>query len=324
MKKILAALLAALLPMLALTACGASGGDGAQETDTLQIVATIFPEYDWVLELLGDNPAGAEVTLLLDSGVDLHSFQPTADDIIKISTCDLFIYVGGESDTWAEDTLAEASNEDMVVVNLLEALGDGVKEEETVEGMEAEEEDEEETEYDEHVWLSLKNAQTLCRYLSGRLCEIDPAHSAAYQENTEAYVERLDALDGEYQSAVSAAAGDTLLFADRFPFRYLCDDYGLNYYAAFSGCSAETEASFETIAFLAGKVDELGLTGVLTIDGSDQKVAQTILSTAQTESAQILTLNSMQSATLEDAAAGASYLSIMEDNLEVLVQALDY
>ncbi|MCC8121666.1 MAG: metal ABC transporter substrate-binding protein, partial [Oscillospiraceae bacterium] len=292
--------------------------------EVLPLVTPSFPNYDWTVHILGAGQTDAEGTLLLDSGVDLHSFQPTADDIIKIATCDLFVYVGGESEDWVEDALAESSNEDMVVVNLMDVLGEALKEEETVEGMQSEEEeDEEETEYDEHIWLSLKNAQTLCQYLSDRLCEIDSEHSAAYQENAAAYLEQLDELDGAYQAAVSAADRNTLLFADRFPFRYLCDDYGLSYYAAFSGCSAETEASFETVVFLADKVDELGLSSILTIDGSDQKVAQTVLSTAQAEDVQILTMDSMQSTTLEDAENGVSYLSIMEDNLTALTQALN-
>lgn len=324
MKKIVSVLLAALLAALGLTACGTSDAAGEQDGETIQIVTTVFPIYDWTVELLGDGQTDAEVTLLLDSGVDLHSYQPTADDIIKISTCDLFVYVGGESEDWVEDALAERSNEDMVVVNLMDVLGEALKEEETVEGMQSEEEEGEgETEYDEHIWLSLKNAQTLCQYISDRLCEIDPENSAGYQENTAAYLEQLDGLDGAYQTAVSTADRSTLLFADRFPFRYLCDDYGLSYYAAFSGCSAETEASFETVVFLADKVDELGLSSILTIDGSDQKIAQTILSTAQTEDVQILTLDSMQSTTLEDAENGVSYLSIMEDNLTALTQALN-
>ncbi len=324
MKKRMFALCAALLAALGLTACGVPDAAGEQDGETLQIVATIFPIYDWTVALLGDGQTDAEVTLLLDSGVDMHSFQPTADDIIQISTCDLFLYVGGESESWVEDALAERTNEDMVVVNLMDVLGEALKEEETVEGMQSEEEeDEEETEYDEHIWLSLKNAQTLCQYLSDRLCELDPEHSAAYQENAAAYLEQLDELDGAYQAAVSAADRNTLLFADRFPFRYLCDDYGLSYYAAFPGCSAESEASFETVVFLVDKVDELGLSCILTIDGSDQKVAQTVLSTAQAEDVQILTLDSMQSTTLEDAETGVSYLSIMEDNLTALTQALN-
>ena len=292
----------------------------------LKIVTTIFPEYDWVREILGDKVDHAEVTMLLDNGVDLHSYQPTADDIIKISDCDLFIYVGGESDGWVEDALKEATNKDMRVINLLDVLGERVKEEEVVEGMEAEEEesvDEDEPEYDEHVWLSLKNAETLCNAITDALEEIDPANKDAYAANAASYLEKLAALDGEYQAVVDNAVRKTVLFGDRFPFRYLVDDYGLSYYAAFAGCSAETEASFETISFLAGRVDELGLPCVLTIEGAQHKIAETIVQNSAAKNQSILTLDSMQSTTSADAANGTTYLSVMESNLVVLKQALN-
>ncbi|MBQ7430897.1 metal ABC transporter substrate-binding protein [Butyrivibrio sp.] len=297
-------------------------------SDGIKIVTTIFPEYDWVNVILGENAANAEVTMLLDNGVDLHSYQPTAEDIMKIATCDLFIYVGGESDEWVEDALAEATNKDMQVINLLEVLGENVKEEEVVEGMEAEEEheesdSEEEVEYDEHVWLSLKNAQVLCTAIEESLEVIDPANSDLYKANLEAYVAQLSDLDAQYQAAVDSSEVDTLLFGDRFPFRYLVDDYGLSYYAAFVGCSAETEASFETITFLAQKVDELSLGTVLTIESSDQKIAQTIVENTQSKDQQILTLDSMQSTTSKDVASGTTYLSVMESNLSVLKAALE-
>lgn len=277
-------------------------------------------------EILGDKVDHAEVTMLLDNGVDLHSYQPTADDIIKISDCDLFIYVGGESDGWVEDALKEAANKDMQVINLLDVLGEQVKEEEVVEGMEAEEEeseDEDEPEYDEHVWLSLKNAETLCNTITDALEEIDPANKDAYAANAASYLEKLAALDGEYQTVVDNAARKTVLFGDRFPFRYLVDDYGLSYYAAFAGCSAETEASFETISFLAGKVDELGLPCVLTIEGAQHKIAETIVQNSAAKNQSILTLDSMQSTTSADAVNGTTYLSVMESNLDVLKQALN-
>ena len=277
-------------------------------------------------EILGDKADRAEVTMLLDNGVDLHSYQPTADDIIKISDCDLFIYVGGESDGWVEDVLKEAANKDMQVINLLDVLGEQVKEEEVVEGMETEEEeseDEDEPEYDEHVWLSLKNAETLCSAITDALEEIDPANKDAYAANAASYLEKLAALDGEYQTVVDNAARKTVLFGDRFPFRYLVDDYGLRYYAAFVGCSAETEASFETISFLAGKVDELGLPCVLTIEGAQHKIAETIVQNSAAKNQSILTLNSMQSTTSADAVNGTTYLSVMESNLDVLKQALN-
>ena len=292
----------------------------------LKIVTTIFPEYDWVRKILGDKADHAEVTMLLDNGVDLHSYQPTADDIIKISDCDLFIYVGGESDDWVEDALKEATNKEMQVINLLNVLGEQVKEEEVVEGMEAEEEeseDEDEPEYDEHVWLSLKNAETLCNAITDALETIDPANKDAYAANAASYLEKLAALDGEYQTVVDNAARKTVLFGDRFPFRYLVDDYGLSYYAAFAGCSAETEASFETISFLAGKVDELGLPCVLTIEDAQHKIAETIVQNTAEKNQSILTLDSMQSTTSTDVANGTTYLSVMESNLDVLKQALN-
>ncbi|WP_099468712.1 metal ABC transporter substrate-binding protein [Konateibacter massiliensis] len=339
MKKYISIILIAVIAIFSLSACGSkatnnsleSSSDTQTDTDTaqvkqLQIVTTIFPEYDWVKEILGDNADQAEITMLLDNGVDLHSYQPTAEDILKISTCDLFIYVGGESDEWVEDALKEATNKDMKVINLLEVLGDTVKEEEVIEGMEAEEEEEsgeeEGPEYDEHVWLSLRNAKVLCSVIADTLAEIDPDNAERYQANVAAYNEKLSALDTEYQSAINATAQKTLLFGDRFPFRYLADDYDLSYYAAFVGCSAETEASFETITFLAGKVDELGLNSVLTIEKSDQKIAKTITENTQNKNQQILTLDSMQSTTSEDVSGGATYLSVMESNLGVLKEVL--
>ena len=326
MKKTISLILTVLLLAGCLTACGTGAHKAAGNTGRLQIVTTIFPEYDWVMNILGDNPAQAEVTMLLDNGVDLHSFQPTAEDILKISTCDLFIYVGGESDAWVDDALKEATNPDMAVIDLLDVLGAAVKEEEVVEGMQEEEHEHEheegEVEYDEHVWLSLKNTATLVKSISQSLQKADPEHADVYKNNAAAYVEQLKSLDAEYQNVVTAAANTTLLFGDRFPFRYLVDDYGLSYYATFVGCSAETEASFETVTFLAQKMDELGLSVVLTIEGTDHRIAETIVQNTQTKNQQILTMDSMQAVTAQDVINGTSYLSIMKKNLSVLKDAL--
>ena len=290
------------------------------------VVATIFPVYDWVREVAGDD---VDLTLLLDNGVDLHSYQPTAQDIMKVATCDMFVYVGGESDDWVEDALSEAVNSDMVVVNLVEAMGGDIKMEEIVEGMEREEDEHEadahedhEDEADEHVWLSLRNAQKLVKVLASALGKADPGNAERYAANADAYAEKLAALDAEYTVVCEGADYDTLLFGDRFPFRYMTDDYGLNYYAAFSGCSAESEASFETVVFLAGKLDELKLPAVMTIEGSDGRLAETVVQATNTRDAKILTLDSMQSTTGEDLKNGATYLGIMQANLEVLRQAL--
>ncbi|PHU35791.1 metal ABC transporter substrate-binding protein [Pseudobutyrivibrio ruminis] len=335
-------ILAVLCICLMLVGCGAKGevtpADAGKATEaaqvsedgkTISVVTTIFPEYDWVRQVVGSN-SNVEITMLLDNGVDLHSYQPTAEDIMKIASCDLFIYVGGESDEWVEDALAESTNPDMKVINLLETLGDKVQEEEVVEGMEAEEEEEEEgeegeeeeVEYDEHVWLSLKNAEILVDEIANNLADIDADNVDTYKTNAANYVTELTALDEKYATAVSEGTADTILFGDRFPFRYLVDDYGLNYYAAFVGCSAETEASFETINFLSEKVDELGLKTVLTIENSDQKIAETIISNTKNKDAQILAMDSMQTTTSEDVANGVTYLGVMEENLKVLTEAL--
>lgn len=341
MKKITALLLALFMLVGALAGCGKQ--NDTNQTDKLSIVTTIFPEYDWVREILGDRADNAEITMLLDNGVDLHSYQPTADDIVKISDCDLFIYVGGESDGWVEDALRNAANGNMKVINLLEVLGDSVKTEEIVEGMQEEEhehedaeehehedahahedaeEHEHEEEADEHVWLSLKNAKMLVRVISKALQELDPDNKDTYAANADAYVKKLSALDAEYQAAVDAASNKTILFGDRFPFRYLVDDYGLRYYAAFVGCSAETEAGFETISFLAKRMDELKLPCVLTIESAQHKIAETIVRNTTAKNQRVLTMDSMQSTTSKDVKNGTTYLSVMEKNLSVLKEAL--
>ena len=525
MKNVFSALLAALMLVGILTGCtnqaemptvtAAPTGSQAQPAadEKIRIVTTIFPEYDWVREILGDKADSAEITMLLDKGVDLHSYQPTADDLIRISDCDLFVYVGGESDGWVDDALKNATNKNRKVINLLDVLGDSVKTEEVVEGMqetehdhdhdhskevstfeddevqdrslsdwagdwqsaypfaldgtlddafaamaekgemtveeyktyyqngyktditnidiegdhieftyegskkvgsnykyvgyyiqnwstgtkaamyrfEAEDKDsgapvyiefndhmiepaaaehfhirmsnesfdgivdpenswptffpadmtgeeicehmeghdhdededhEHEEEKDEHVWLSLKNAEVLINAISKSLQELDPGNKDTYAANADAYGQKLSALDAEYQKAVSAGTYKTLLFGDRFPFRYLVDDYGLSYYAAFAGCSAESEASFETVSFLARKVDEGKLPCVLTIEGKNHKIAETIVQNTAGKNQKILTMDSMQSTTSQDVARGTTYLSLMAKNLDVLKEAL--
>ena len=503
MKKYISILLAAVMAVGCLAGCGQkNSNEQADNTDDgkLKVVTTIFPEYDWVKEIAGDEISNIDLTMLLDNGVDLHSYQPTSEDILKISDCDLFVYVGGESDSWVDDALKNATNKDMQVINLLDVLKDSIKTEESMPAMQAEEghnhgyahfEDSdvqdrtlsdwdgdwqsvypylqdgvldevmekkaesgektaeeykeyyengyktdvsqitidaenntmcfvkngvaskatyeykgyqiydyesgsrgvryffeatsgdadapkyvqfsdhgiapgkaehfhiyagndgfdalseemenwptyypadmsgkeiaedmlehEEKEYDEHVWLSLKNAQTLCKAIAEALETADPEHKDVYAANVDSYLEKLSSLDGQYQDAVANGSQKTLLFGDRFPFRYMVDDYGLKYYAAFAGCSAESEASFETISFLAKKVDELGLKNIMTIENSDQKIAKTIRDNTKDKNQEILSLDSMQSTTSEDVKNGTTYLSVMESNLDVLKKAM--
>ncbi|MCR4742014.1 MAG: zinc ABC transporter substrate-binding protein [Treponema sp.] len=546
----------------------------AAKAKKLQVVTTIFPEYDWAREIIGDNIDNVELTLLLGNGVDLHSYQPSIQDIAKISTADIFIYVGGESDGWVKDALANATNKNMKVINLMEVLDGKTKAEEMKEGMqasehhhhhhgEAEDEDEHhhhdeeadehehhhhdeeaeehehhhhneeaeehehhhhdeeaeehehhhhqaftdadlkdrklsdwegkwqsvydfamdgsldhafeeiaeagnmhmedvkaayqtgfktdvaeitikgnkitykykdgksvtakykyaghaveawsdegdaalfrfestskkseapryiafndhmieptkaehfhiwmgndgfdsllgdrsnyptffpadmdghevahhlaghnhsheeeeeghhhhhgEVEYDEHVWLSVKFAKTLCVEIADALCQQDSANADSYKANLSSYTAKLDDLDSKFAAAVKAGSKNTLLFGDRFPFRYFVEDYGLDYFAAFVGCSAETEASFETVIFLANKVDELGLNSVLKIESGDGKIARTIVENSKNKNAKILTLDSIQSTTSKQAEAGVTYLSIMEGNVKVIEEAL--
>ena len=320
MRKAICLLLLLTLPLALLSGCGAAA---PEDNGKLKIVATIFPEYDWVRQILGERAENAELVLLLDNGVDLHSFQPSVQDMVQISDCDLLLYVGGVSDKWIDDALDAGGKEGRIAIDLLSVLGSAVKEEEFVEGMQAAaDEGEVEAEYDEHVWLSLRNAARFCEAITEALCTLDPEGQEVYAANRDAYLQSLAALDGEYQETVNASRVRTLLFGDRFPFRYLTDDYDLDYYAAFVGCSAETEASFETVAFLADKLNTLELHAVLTIETGDTSLAKTIIETSGKTDAEILQLDSMQAVTAARIAEGASYLQIMRDDLAVLRQAL--
>lgn len=350
MKRMISLIVCALM-LAVLAGCGGQTQPAQQpgtknEPKKQKIVTTIFPIYDWTTEILGGEAANAELTMLMKSGVDMHSYQPTADDLVKLSSCDVLIYVGGESDKWIEDARKEAVNKNMVALRLMDVLGDRLKHEEEVEGMEAhhhhehdkdghkhdehkheehghdKDNHEHHDEYDEHIWLSLKNAQLCVNAIADAVSRADAAHAQAYKDNAAAYGAKLSGLDKEFSAAVAAAPKKTLLFGDRFPFRYLADDYRLKYYAAFPGCSAETEASFETIAFLSAKLVELKLPAILTIEGGSRKVAETILYNTPTHDQKILVLDSMQSTVGEKATYGQDYLAVMKKNLEVLKEAL--
>ena len=312
--------------LFSLVACNSVSENKKQESHEFSIITTIYPEYAWAKEILGTRTDSVNLTLLIKNGIDLHSYKPTAHDVAKIASADMVIYVGGESDEWIKDALTASPKKGRVEINLMEALGDRVKAEEIVEGMQAEEEHhhDEEVENDEHVWLSLKNAEILVKKIAEELSKIDAAHASAYKQNAEAYIAQIQSLDAEYRTAVESAARKTVLFGDRFPFRYLVDDYGIKYYAAFVGCSAESEASFETIAFLTGKMDSESLPSIFIIENGNEKIAKAVLAASKnSKSAQILTINSMQSITEEQINNGINYLSLMKANLENLKKALN-
>lgn len=298
--------------------------DGENKSDGISVVTTIFPVYDWVKNIMGDVFDTSDVSFLLDSGIDMHSYQPTANDILKVTDCDVFIYVGGESDAWVADILKMMKNKNCVTLNLLDCLGDAAKQELQKEGMQVEEKEQEgeDAEYDEHIWLSLKTAKILCRHIADALVKADAKSAEKYRKNCETYCGALETLDSEYGTKISACKNKTLIFADRFPFRYLTDDYGLDYYAAFSGCSAESEAGFETIVFLAKKADEFSVGHIVVLEGGNNEIAKTVIESTVSKNAQTVTVDSMQSTTLKDAESGASYVDIMRKNLDAVITAL--
>lgn len=328
MKKNISLFMALVLLVTSMFACGNKDSKEVSNTETksFKIVTTIFPIYDWVKSILGDKFVKENVSILLDNSVDLHNYQPTSADIVEISNSDLFIYVGGESDEWVPDVLNQVSNTNLKTLNLMDSLSGSLQLEEEKEGMEESEEHEESAEegeeYDEHIWLSLKNAKKLVSVISNVIKEIDVDNAQAYEANANAYIEKLQSLDEAYTNMAINANNKMLIFGDRFPFLYMVKDYGLDYYAAFKGCSAETEASFKTIAFLTQKLDEYNLDYVMTIEGTNHKIAETIIENSKDKNRTILELNSMQSTTANDINSGASYYEIMNKNLEVLKQII--
>ncbi|MCL2818105.1 MAG: metal ABC transporter substrate-binding protein [Clostridiales bacterium] len=316
-----------IISMLLLTAAlfsGCSENDGYQE-DKINIVCTTFPQYDWVRQIIGEeNMDKFHLTFLINNKIDLHNYNPSVKDIVKIKKCEVFIYVGGESDDWVNDVLKDA-NPNMIVINLIEVLGDLVIRDDHDHGHDEDEDEhdgDEDEHGDEHVWLSLKNAKVICAEIAAMLSEVDPDGAQAYEENFEAYAAKLSALDAAYQAAVDAANVKTLVFADRFPFLYLMEDYGLDHFAAFHGCSTETEASLLTIMTLANEVDRRNLKVVMVTESSDKKLANQIIRNTKNKNQKILVLDAIQSVTSKEIKKGTTYLSIMESNLNVLKEAL--
>lgn len=315
MKKIIYMCMAVVLAFAGLTACSSN----TQKTDEnqLKVVTTIFPQYDFVRNIGGDK---VDITMLLKPGAESHSYEPTPQDIKDIQACDLFIYVGGENDVWVEDILTSMEGEKPETLRLMDIVS--TVEEEVVEGMEEEEhehEGEEEAEMDEHVWTSPKNAIAIVNAIAKSMEEKSPENAQIYTERSEAYAKELEVLDEMFRDVVSRAQRKTLVFGDRFPFRYLSEEYGLSYYAAFSGCSTDTEASASTIAFLIDKVKSEQIPVVFTIEFSNGKIADTI---CESTGAEKLSLYSCHNVTKQQMEDGVSYLSMMTENVESLRKAL--
>ena len=296
-------------------------------TDKKKIITvSVFPIYDWVREV-SRGSGGVDVRLLIDSGTDMHSYQPSAADILKITQSDMFIFVGGESDEWAKKALENDSSSKTEALAVTDALEDYLLAEEELPGIEDKHshahEEEGETENDEHVWLSLKNAEVFTGIIAEKLASIDPDNSGIYYNNAKEYAKQLSVLEKDYCLTVNDAKKDTLIVCDRFPFRYLTDEFSIKYYAAFSGCTSETDASFKTVSFLINKANELKTDCLITADGSDKKLARTVASCMNEKDIKILTLDSMQTVSKRDIDGGKTYLSVMRSNLETLSCALD-
>ena len=323
MKRLLCALLAGLM-LWGLCACAPV----PQEGDKLQVVCTLFPYYDFARVIGGDE---AEVTLLVAAGRETHSFEPTPLDVIRVSEADVFLYNGGESEQWVEDILSSAGGNIPVTAAMMDLVD--LHSEEIVEGMQVsghhdhdedsghheEEEDSDEVEYDEHIWTSPVVAQSICRGICDALCKADRENAEVYAARTEEYVAQLGELDAAFREIVENARRDTLIFGDRFPLLYFCKTYGLHYRAAFHGCAGDTEPSLATLKYLIDKVREENIPVVYTIELSSQKVARAI---AETTGAKVVTFHSCQQVTREEFNSGASYLTLMWDNVEALREGL--
>ena len=337
--------------VLCLTLLSGCTGPTTAEQDENVILCTTFAAYDWVREILGDTDTFT-CRMLVDNGVDLHSYQPSAQDIMKIADCRMLVYVGGESDTWVSDALVESGNENIVAISLLDLVGDRALNEVELEGVEGhhhhdhDDEDHDYDEhgheaeitdydehgheaettdhddhYDEHVWLSLKNAIVCTETLADAITKLDSGNSQKYAANAKAYTGKLEALDADYQTMRDTATQTTILIGDRFPFLYLAEDYDIHYFAAYSGCSADVEASVHTVTYLAEKLQEYQLPAIYVVDNGTDSLARTIAESADM-TPEILHLSSMQSVTKEDIQKGYTYLSYMEENLQMLKEGL--
>lgn len=303
--------------LIVLSILGMAGCNIQQPNDgKIHIVCTIYPQYDWVQKVIGADNDRFSVQLLMENGVDLHNYQATPADLADIAACDLFIYVGGESDAWAVDALKNPQNKNRKTLALLD-IAEAIEEEHEHEEGEAHEH-----EADEHVWLSLRKADQIVEQIGKLISELDPDHAETYTKNTADYRAALSELEGRYQATIEGGVRKTVIFADRFPFRHLAHDYELQYHAAFSGCSAESEVSFSTMAKLIESVDREKVPCVLITESGDRALAETVVSGAAQKDLEILVMNSIQAIGREQIDAGASYLAMMESNLEILKKAL--
>jgi zinc transport system substrate-binding protein len=304
-----------------LTTAGIGFGASAsgERQGTLKIVATVFPVYDFTRAVVGD---AADLSMLVRPGIEIHTYDPSPQDILAVNNSDVFIYVGGESDAWVDVLLESSEPSDKTILRLIDQV-DAV-EEELVEGMQPEEEEEgeegEEEEYDEHIWTSPRNAIALVRSIAETLCRVDPQNAETYKANADGYIKKIAEIDEKFKTLVASAKRKKIVFGDRFPFRYFADEFGLEYRAAFPGCHTESDVSAATMAYLVKAVQNEGIPVVYTIELSSQNIAKAI---AEQTGAEVLTLHSCHTVTRTEFEAGATWLSLMEGNVESLRKGLN-
>lgn len=292
-----------------------------EETKKYSIVVTNFPCYDFARAIVKDSEE-IDIKMLLKPGSEIHDFDPTPQDIINIENSDLFIYVGGESDTWVDSIIDDIDKDKTKIIKLMDfvpLLVEEAKEGMEEENHEEEHNDEHEEEYDEHVWTSPKNAIKIIEGLSKVISQIDEENSELYLNNAKNYIEELKKIDAEIREIVNNSSKKLLIFGDRFPFRYFTNEYGLDYYAAFNGCSESSEASAKTIAFLVDKIKSNNINYILKIELSSEKIALALKNETNKE---IRTFNSAHNITQKDFDKGVTYVDIMKDNIVVLREVL--
>lgn len=321
-----------ILSAFSLAACNDAGKPSPSEDGVLRIVCAGFVATDLCREVTGvvDDGSMREIILLGKAGMDMHSYEPTAADIISVSSADVFVYVGGESDGWVEGVLRSAGNRELITVSMTEVssliseeLPEGAEHDDSCDLDHEHDHDRgtaEETAADEHVWLSLSNASRIVDAICDAVCRADAERADVYRQNADGYKAKLSSLSKDFAEMVSASKRNTVLVADRFPFIYMTRELGLEYFAAFPGCSTETDASFATQTFLIEKTKELGLPYIFIIDGSDGAVAEKI---SRETGAKILRLYSMQTVSDAELENGATYLDYMGKNFNSLKEALN-
>lgn len=287
-----------------------------KDSESISVVCTIFPIYDWMREITGGSDA-MDLHYLINNGEDAHNYAMTAEDMLKVKNSDILICVGGESDEWITDLETKGELKNTKVIRLMGYLGDKLLKEPEIQGVVDTEESEHEDEYDEHIWTSIRNTKVVVSELTKELMEYNTANKEEYRYNGTKYLVELDKLDEEYTNALSVIPNKSIIFPDKFPFVYLFNDYEIGYYAAFNGCSAESEASFETIAFLSSKLNELNSKSVFVLEGSDKSIANTVIKESKRDNINIVTLNPMDTVSQEDPEY-LSYIELMKNNLEVL------